>query len=619
MNILTLQEKLSWKVQKEYEMWFEHIQNVIDKKRSATARVYASKDKVRIPLIKKNIELENSLFLTDDLSIEVLTNWWALWEEIMKKANMVLKYDDVDMDLHEMREDIVNHNAYYWLSATIVDWWDDDEKQPISDTISPLNLIIDPKNYKGSKLRFIGIRRRVSEDFLFNNKSFDKKQLEKIKNQADEELTKTERANNIANNQRTIEDNDWMFDIYDHFTVYEWKKILTTWWASNTILLRYVEIAPLTEAERLKPTKVKFPIQLHRRKPKFWSVFWVSIVEEVEVFQDLISELTNLQIINTRILALWPDIFLDDKLWLDTSIMATSKPGWRVLPISNKTWMPTQNGIYAFTPPQPSQYTDLLIDKLEQRAEESTSISKQNFGITQQWQQTKAEIQTLQQNANNILAWISNNYLRWQKDYRTEHYRNYALNMWRGNKSISMFQKGKAISLELKREDFIADWKVQITIVSKNQEDLANEKDFNKLMIITQTYLPNITSTYAKNELLRLIGKKSNVRDFDTEKYIRETLDEVTAKQRLELLNLNIEVPWPEMWEDPDIFLDIYKQAMDTKAKRDVILKYEQYAQIKAMETPQDMAWQWNGQILNTAMNNENSKAQSVMSTNPWL
>jgi hypothetical protein len=31
----------------------------------------------------------------------------------MKKANMVLKYDDVDMDLHDMREDIVNHNAYY--------------------------------------------------------------------------------------------------------------------------------------------------------------------------------------------------------------------------------------------------------------------------------------------------------------------------------------------------------------------------------------------------------------------------------------------------------------------------------------------------------------------------
>jgi hypothetical protein len=59
-----------------------------------------------------------------------------------------------------------------------------------------------------------------------------------------------------------------MVDIYDHFTVYKGKKILTTWGANNSVLLRYVEIEPLTEAEKLKPNKVKFPIQLHRRKPK---------------------------------------------------------------------------------------------------------------------------------------------------------------------------------------------------------------------------------------------------------------------------------------------------------------------------------------------------------------
>jgi len=41
--------------------------------------------------------------------------------------------------------------------------------------------------------------------------------------------------------------------------------------------------------------------------------------------------------------------------------------------------MPTQNGIYTHQLPAPSQYTDILIDKLEQRAEETTSISKQNF------------------------------------------------------------------------------------------------------------------------------------------------------------------------------------------------------------------------------------------------
>jgi len=42
-------------------------------------------------------------------------------------------------------------------------------------------------------------------------------------------------------------------------------------------------------------------------------------------------------------------------------------------------------------------------------------------------------------------------------------------------------------------------------VTSKNQEAIENEKEFNKLTFIANTYLPNITSEYAKNELLRLM------------------------------------------------------------------------------------------------------------------
>ena len=622
MNIKALEKALKDKVNREYSMWFEHIRDIIEEKRDATLRVYNQKDSetVRIPLIKKNIELELALFLTDDINVEILTNWWALWEEIMKNANMVLKYDDVDMDLYEMREDIVNYNGYYGLAASIVDNRDDDEKQPITDTISPLNLIIDPKNYKGSKMRFIWVRRRVPTEWLKECPWFDKKQIEESEWELDNELTQTERAINNSVWQRTIEDNDWMSDIYDHFTVYKWMKVLTTWmWWVNK-LIRYVEIEPLSSAEKLKPSKCKFPIQLHRRKPKFGSVMWVSIVEEVEVFQDIISQLTNLQIINARISALWPDMYIDDKIWLDTTILDKSLPWQRILPVSNKSNMPIQNWIHFSAPPAPNQYTDLLIDKLEQRAEESTSISKQNFGISQQWQQTKAEVQQLQQNSSVVLKWIWNNYLRWQKDFWTEMYRSYANNFSKWTKVISMFQKWKAISLELKREDFIADWKVQIVIVSKNQEELENDKDFNKLMLVAQTYLPNITSQYPKNELLRLLWKKSNIRDFDSEKYIRESADEIEAKQNLILLNENIPVPWPEVWQDAEMFLDIYKQAMNTKAKKEAIRQYTEYAKMQAQEKlTQWLPWQGNNQILWMAMNNENTQAQTKPIWQPWL
>lgn len=619
-NLLKLQEELQGKVEKEYSMWFEHIRSEVERKRDVLNKLFdpsLPEGQIRIPLFKKNLELENALFLTDEISVEFLTNWWVLWEEIMKNANMVAQYDDVDMDLHEMREDIVTHNGLYWLAATIIDSWDNDEKQPISDTIHPLNLIIDPKNYKGSKLRFIWVRRRLNLEDVLENPSFDKNQVEKVKWTTDTEITQTARSEDDANKQRYIEDNEWMVDIYDHFTVHKGKKILTTWWADRSVLLRYVEIEPLTSAELLKPNKVKFPIQLHRRKPRPWSVFWFSIADEVIVYQDLASQLTNLQLINTRINALWPDIFIDERLWVDTTIMSQGKPGWRVLPISNQTSLPTQNGIYSFQTPPPSQYTDLMIDKLEQRAEETTSISKQNFGITQQWQQTKAEIQTLQQNANNILAWIWNNYLRWQKEYWTAHYRCYALNMWRGKKVISMFQKWKALSLELSKDDFIADGKVQVIMISKNQQTLENDKEFNKLTFIANLYLPNITSEYAKNSLLRLLWSKSNVKDFDATKYIRESIDEIKAKASLPLFNRGlidyIAMPWPD--SDVDVYIDVYKQAMNVEWKQQVMAQLYQIKELQGKEM--QTSWEGNAQALAMSMNNINQ--QQPISANPWI
>jgi hypothetical protein len=137
-----------------------------------------------------------------------------------------------------------------------------------------------------------------------------------------------------------------LIDIYDHFTIHKGKKVLTTWWADRSVLIRYVEIEPLTSAEQLKPTKVKFPIQLHRRKPRPGSVFWFSIADEVINYQDIISQLTNLQIINGRIRALGKDKFIDGNIGLDTTIMSQSKPGWRVIPVENQSGMPIQNWIY---------------------------------------------------------------------------------------------------------------------------------------------------------------------------------------------------------------------------------------------------------------------------------
>ena len=58
---------------------------------------------------------------------------------------------------------------------------------------------------------------------------------------------------------------------------------------------------------------------------------------------------------------------------------------------------------------------------------------------------------------------------------------------------------------------------------------------------------------------------------------------------------------------------------MDTPAKRKVMLQYLQFAEWISTQVPQQAPGVWNWQILNSAMNNENQKAQTSMWATPWL
>lgn len=304
MNLQKLEDALKAQVQREYAQGFNHVGDERERKRDILEKVLPidiPEGQVRVNLLWKNIQLENALFLNDDVEVTFTSEDGVLSREVTQNMALVAKHDNEDMDMYEMREDIVNQNALYGLSATIIDGWDDDEVQPMSDTIDPLSIIPDPKNWRGSKMRFIGFERRVSLEYLKSSPAFKGiEELEYRLTADNNETRKTERSINEANNTNWVSESEGLVDIYDHFTVYEDKKWLTTWACGIDKLIRAVEIEPLTQAEKLKPNKVKFPVQLHRRKPKYNSFFGVSIADEILQFQDSISQLTNLQLIQAR-------------------------------------------------------------------------------------------------------------------------------------------------------------------------------------------------------------------------------------------------------------------------------------------------------------------------------
>lgn len=92
-----------------------------------------------------------------------------------------------------------------------------------------------------------------------------------------------------------------MVEIYDHYTVFEGKKYLTTWINDRENLIRCIELAPLSKAEKMNPMKIKYPVIFHRRRsyPYRWAGY--RIREEVGNAEDIVTQLRNLEIAQARI------------------------------------------------------------------------------------------------------------------------------------------------------------------------------------------------------------------------------------------------------------------------------------------------------------------------------
>lgn len=606
MNIDLLRQK----VENEYQQGFNHIRQKRDAKRDVLQKLLPQDIpnwQVRVNLLWKNLQLERALFVSDKLSVKYLSNDNVLWKEIMENANKVIQYDDIDMCLDEQREDIVDFNALYWVAITTVDNYDEEENQPISAVINPLSVVPDPKNWRGSKMRFIWFERRLTMEYLESAPWF--KDVDKIIPwDQSHELQQNDRASDNANWLTYEQEQDWLIDVYDHYTVFEWHKYLTTWANSRNLLIRSVKLEALTNAEKLNPSKIQFPVQIHRRKTMPWSFFWVSIADEVLQYQDIASQLFNLQIIQARQSALWPDKYVDSNLWIDISSLSKKTPWWRIIPVENNWWQTLANWVYTDYAVNPSQFPTQIINEVEDYSKQITWAWDIAFWNSPSWSQTKAEIQALMANSNQLLSAVWNNYIKWQRDYFMAHYRSYALNMWsKDKKIISLYQKWTSKSLELKKAEFIADWKVQVVVESENQVMKQNEKNSAKLTVIANLYLWNMRPWYSMNTFLRKLWDSQWIKWFDASDYIEKTVDEIKAERWLELLNRNEAVDWPQPWEDYRTFIAIYNQAIDTTEKTRALFAYEEALirenEMNMIAWTEQIMWKWDDQSANMAMN----------------
>lgn len=616
--MIQISDGLKAKVEREYQSWFRHVETWRNDVRSMKEQSLTQKapdGNVMIDLVKENIEYEKALFMTDSMDVRFVSDEGFLGRKMTENTAKVAKYDYDDMEMDYTKEEIIDNNAYEGVAITVSDIWDNDEIQPIIWTVDPLTVIPDPKCTKGSQMRFIGFERRLDRDMVENNDAFDVKGID-LDNLDDSQAQKDSR---YANGQYNIwtDTNDWLVPVYDHMTTWEGKKWLLTFLKERSECIRMLEIETLSNAEKLTPTKVKYPVQIHRRKPKVGRFAGYSILEEVQNMEDIVTLLKNLEIKQAILSARGGDTLIGSNLSIDVAELAGSDAGGRYIPVTMNSQENMSTQIYQMQVPSPSQWAMNTAQSLIERSKNNTGYKDSVTGTNAPWNQTAREVQQIAQSASKIVALIGNNYMRWMKEFWNAWYRSYALNMSpRAKKTIALFDNG-GTALKLKKSDFITDGKVLIEITSESQEAVKDEKAVTKMLAMAELIVPNLPKWYPLDRFLRHIIDKSSVKGITGNVMIPKSPEEIKAENMVDVINLGrMPMTRPEPGESLSTYLEIVRQASDNEFKDAVIQDLTDLMVKKQAQAPMMQTWNSSPQSSSMAMNslsNQQSLATPTM------
>jgi hypothetical protein len=241
--------------------------------------------------------------------------------------------------------------------------------------------------------------------------------------------------------------------------------------------------------------------------------------------------MVNMQIQQAMRVGRGPNKYIDSRLNMDIDSIVNKPLAGATIEYQPDMGSPidARNGITIEPAEQVSQFPTQVRQVLDSLADETLGYNGQiPFGNSVSGSQTKAEIQTLQQNINEQLGYIADNYLDADKNYFMSHIRCYAQNMpEKAKKTLVLFENDKQDSYTLKKSDFIPNGKIQIYVTSKTQEDIRDKQDFAVLSTVIQTVLPNLEQKSTKFfETLRLYIDKAGVKNLQGAKLFPLTKDE---------------------------------------------------------------------------------------------
>jgi len=550
-----VQEKQNWMnfVDQKRDLFRERLklyQNISD-----------TDNKIYVKLIRSVIQTLLSLYYTDENT--VIFAWRQLWDdEYADNLNNLAKFDYEEMNLAQINYDVQWNRLFYWVGIRIFDYWDEERKVPVFKSIDPLSWVPDPLGYIDNH-RFHWFELEVTDAELTDDVYFN---LDELQSQLDSEKEETRDELWDARQLQDVKDIDTnpIYSIYNHYTTIKGKKYLITTWNDNTLIIRIEECWD------------EFPVILNFYEPFKTDPFGICIPDIVEDKQKAKQLFLNLNRIKAEYEAWW-DVFTVDTDALLNPRELRQRTLWpKYVKIDARK---NSNPINPVARPQIWQDAYNMPNVLDSQVTTDLWLDERALGWAWDFRATATENQRVQRNQNVKLIlnakinswWDKKFWIYWLKIY--DEYFDY-----KSEKNIKLQNSFGNIIFTVKRKD-IDTWRnIDVTVVSKSEQDVINQKNAQALLVIADMVLqdqstPQISKTFAK----RQIAKAQWLDKDKISVLFPESIDEAQAKMDIELINNEVEdaeellVKNINMTDDHMTYIVVYNKAIDNDIKRKAI------------------------------------------------